>query len=179
MIDLSRAGTIEHPDGEGSAGGGRCDDRVRFALRLAGEQLAAVRFGADACASTTAAAAWLAEAAEGRGLLDAARLGLADVVAGTTIDSPECALTAVDAFHAALGDAVVRGASLAADSNRVGIAMSGGVDSAMVLTGAVEEGHEAVGLTLRLWIDPLAPNPERACCAPSATGASGQRGHNT
>ena len=37
MIDLSRAGTIEHPDGEGSAGGGRCDDRVRFALRLAGE----------------------------------------------------------------------------------------------------------------------------------------------
>ena len=104
MIDLSRAGTIEHPDGEGSAGGGRCDDRVRFTLRLAGEQLAEVRFGADACASTTAAAAWLAEAAEGRGLLDAARLGLADVVAGTTIDSPECALTAVDAFHAALGD---------------------------------------------------------------------------
>ena len=50
--------------------------------------------------------------------------------------------------------------------------MSGGVDSAMVLTGAVEEGHEAVGLTLRLWIDPSAPNPERACCAPSAVRAA-------
>ena len=172
MIDLSRAGTIEDPDGAGSAGGGRCDDRVRFTLRLAGDRLAEVRFGADACASTTAAAAWFAEAAEGRGLLDAARLGLVDVLAGTTIDSPECALTAVDALHAALGDAVVRGASIAADPNRVGVAMSGGVDSAMVLTGAVEEGREAVGLTLRLWIDPSAPNPERACCAPSAVRAA-------
>ncbi|MGI9188308.1 MAG: tRNA 2-thiouridine(34) synthase MnmA [Gaiellales bacterium] len=172
MIDLSRAGAIEQPDGEGSAGGGRCDDRVRFTLRLAGETIAEVRFGADACASTTAAAAWLAAAAERRGLLDAARLGLADVLAGTAIDSPECALTAVDALHAALGDAVVRGAVLAADANRVGVAMSGGVDSAMVLTGAVEEGREAVGLTLRLWIDPAAPNPERACCAPTAVRAA-------
>ena len=172
MIDLARAGTIDQPDGEGSAGGGRCDDRVRFTLRLEGETLAEVRFGADACASTTAAAAWLAETAEGRGLLDAARLGLADVIAGTTIDSPECALTAVDALHAALGDAVVRGARIADEPSRVGIAMSGGVDSAMVLTGAVEEGRAAVGLTLRLWIDPAAPNPERACCAPTAVRAA-------
>lgn len=172
MIDLSRAGAIDEPDGAGSAGGGRCDDRVRFTLRLDGERLAEVRFGADACASTTAAAAWLAGAAEGAGLLAAARLGLADVLAATTIDSPECALTAVDALHAALGDAVVRGARIAADAERVGIAMSGGVDSAMVLTGAVEEGRDAVGLTLRLWIDPAAPNPERACCAPSAVRAA-------
>ena len=168
MIDLSRAGTVEEPDGVGSAGGGRCDDRVRFALRLDGDLLATMRFGADACASTTAAAAWLAEAAEGRSLLDAARLGLADVLAATMIDSPECALTAVDALHAALGDAVARGARIAPAADRVGIAMSGGVDSAMVLAGAVDEGREAVGLTLRLWIDPAAPNPERACCAPSA-----------
>ena len=54
MIDLSRAGTIDQPDGAGSAGGGRCDDRVRFTLRLAGQRLVEVRFGADACASTTA-----------------------------------------------------------------------------------------------------------------------------
>jgi tRNA-specific 2-thiouridylase len=179
MIDLSRAGALDQPDGEGTAGGGRCDDRVRFTLRLDGERLAEVRFGADACASTTAAAAWLAGAAEGRSLLDAARLGLADVLAGTTIDSPECALTAVDALHAALGDAVARGATLAADGHRVGIAMSGGVDSAMVLTGAVEEGREAVGLTLRLWIDPSAPNPERACCAPTAVRAARDLCHAT
>ncbi len=177
MIDLSRAGVVREPDGEGSAGGGRCDDRVRFTLRLAGSELAEVRFGADACASTMAAAAWLAAAAEGRGLLDAARLGLADVAAATTIESATCALTAVDAFHAALGDAVVRGASVSPEENRVGVAMSGGVDSAVVLAETVAEGREAVGLTLRLWIDPAAPNPERACCAPTAVRAARELCH--
>jgi len=172
MIDLSRAGVLSDPDGRGSAGGGRCDDRVSVSLRLDADRLEAVRFGADACASATAATAWLAEAAEGRSLLDAARLGLADVLAGTTIDAPSCALTAVDAFHAALGDAVVRGARLPAAPDRVGVAMSGGVDSAMVLADAVDAGVEAVGLTLRLWIDPAAPAPERACCAPAAVRAA-------
>jgi hypothetical protein len=60
MIDLSRAGAVAQPDGEGRAGGGRCNDRVRFTLGLVGDRLEQVRFGADACASTTAAAAWLA-----------------------------------------------------------------------------------------------------------------------
>lgn len=172
MIDLARAGALDAPDGDGRAGGGRCDDRVRITLRLDGERLAAVRFGADACASATAAAAWLAGAAEGRTLLDAARLGVRDLPESLGITSSVCALTAVDALHAALGDAVCRGATAAPDPNRVGVAMSGGVDSAMVLAGAVDEGRAAVGLTLRLWIDPAAPSPERACCAPESVRAA-------
>ena len=170
MIDLSRAGAVARPDGEGRAGGGLCDDRVRFTLGLAGETLQQVRFGADSCASTTAAAAWLAARAEGGSLLDAARLGLADVIAGARIDSAgaPCAMTAVDALHAALGDAVVRGARIAPNGQRSVIAMSGGVDSAMVLTESVAEGCQCVGVTLQLWIDPQAPSPERACCAPAA-----------
>lgn len=165
MIDLARVGAISDPDGDGRAGGGACDDRIRVTLRLAGERLAEVRFGADACASATAAMARLAALAEGRTLLDAARLGRADV---GDVDSPACALTAVDALHAALGDAVVRGAGAAPDATRVGVAMSGGVDSALVLAEAVDEGRAALGLTLRLWIDPAAPAPERACCAPDS-----------
>ena len=72
-----------------------------------------------------------------------------------------------------LGDAVVRGASLAAASNRVGIAMSGGVDSAMVLTGAVEEGHEAVGLNLPWsWRASFFSRLSRTCaCFRSSTSA--------
>jgi tRNA-specific 2-thiouridylase len=134
-------------------------------LRIADGRIAEIRFGADACASATAAVARLAALAEGRTLLDAARLGLAD--AGDA-PSPDCAQTAVDALHAALGDAVVRGAGADPDPARVGVAMSGGVDSALVLAEAVEAGAEAVGLTLRLWIDPAAPAPERACCAPGS-----------
>src|SRR6476469_6444919 len=48
---------------------------------------------------------------------------------------------------------------------RVAVAMSGGVDSAVALHRA---GREAVGVTLRLWLDPSGPNAERACCSPDA-----------
>lgn len=174
MIDLSRAGALDDPDAEGRAGGGRCDDRVRFTLAIDGERIAAIRFGADACPAATAAAAWLARAAEGQPLLDAARLGLDAAVAGADASAAarDCVATAVDALHAALGDAVVRGMRLAPDPLRSVIAMSGGVDSAVVLSEAVDEGRQAVGVTLHLWIDPEAPAPERACCAPASVRAA-------
>jgi len=49
------------------------------------------------------------------------------------------------------------------EAGRVAVAMSGGVDSAVALLRA---GPRAIGVTLRLWIDPAAPNSERACCSP-------------
>ena len=55
------------------------------------------------------------------------------------------------------------------DSDRVAVAMSGGVDSAVALLRA---GPAAIGVTLRLWIDPEAPSSERACCSPEAVIAA-------
>ena len=52
-----------------------------------------------------------------------------------------------------------------ADPERIAVAMSGGVDSAVALLRA---GSSAIGVTLRLWIDPEAPASERACCSPEA-----------
>src|SRR5262249_32481533 len=49
--------------------------------------------------------------------------------------------------------------------DRVAVAMSGGVDSAVALLRA---GSDAVGVTLRLWLDPAGPDAERACCSPEA-----------
>jgi tRNA-specific 2-thiouridylase len=43
--------------------------------------------------------------------------------------------------------------------------MSGGVDSAVTLLRA---RPDAVGVTLRLWLDPAGPDSERACCSPDA-----------
>ena len=68
---------------------------------------------------------------------------------------------AVDALANAIGP-VVAGAP---DPERVAVAMSGGVDSAVTL---LKSGPRAVGVTLRLWIDPRGRNAERVCCAPSA-----------
>ena len=52
---------------------------------------------------------------------------------------------------------------------RVAVAMSGGVDSAVALLRA---GPKAVGVTLRLWLDPDGPDAERACCSPEAVLAA-------
>jgi tRNA-uridine 2-sulfurtransferase len=60
------------------------------------------------------------------------------------------------------------------DSGRVAVAMSGGVDSAVALLRA---GPNAVGVTLRLWIDPEAPDAERACCSPEAVVAARETCH--
>ena len=48
---------------------------------------------------------------------------------------------------------------------RIAVAMSGGVDSAVALHRA---GSNAVGVTLRLWLDPSGPDADRACCSPDA-----------
>ncbi len=77
---------------------------------------------------------------------------------------------AADALANAIGPLVaaqhVRG--------RVAVAMSGGVDSAVALLRA---GPGAVGVTLRLWLDPEGPDAERACCSPDAVIAARETCH--
>ena len=72
---------------------------------------------------------------------------------------------AVDALASALGP-VFRAERRA---GRIAVAMSGGVDSAVALHRA---GRNAIGVTLRLWQDPAAPDTERACCSPAAVAAA-------
>jgi tRNA-specific 2-thiouridylase len=59
-------------------------------------------------------------------------------------------------------------------SGRVAVAMSGGVDSAVALLRAAPN---AIGVTLRLWLDPDGPDAERACCSPAAVIAARETCH--
>jgi len=85
--------------------------------------------------------------------------------------------------------AAVRGETLSADAlanaigpvfragpaaGRVAVAMSGGVDSAVAL---LRSGPGAIGVTLRLWLDPDGPDSERACCSPEAVVAARETCH--
>ena len=81
---------------------------------------------------------------------------------------------ALDALHDALGPVV----SAAASPARVAVAMSGGVDSAVALLRARDEGYEPVGVTLRLWTDPKGPSSERVCCSPAAVIAAREACHS-
>ena len=102
-------------------------------------------------------------------IVDADADGLSEDLAGLTmleaaaVDGEELV---VEALAAALGP-VFRAAP---SSSRVAVAMSGGVDSAVALLRC---GRDAVGVTLRLWVDPEAPHTERACCSPDAVRGVG------
>jgi tRNA-uridine 2-sulfurtransferase len=111
--------------------------------------------------------------------LDGDRIVAADAPG---LDRPLVGLTLLEA-------AAVGGGTLAADAlanaigsafraprspGRVVVAMSGGVDSAVALLRALPN---AVGVTLRLWLDPDGPDAERACCSPEAVIAARETCH--
>jgi tRNA-specific 2-thiouridylase len=121
-----------------------------------GDDFALVRLRVDGDRIVDADAPGVAEDLRGLTLLEAAAVG------GEVLP--------VDALANALGPAV----RAAFDPRRVAVAMSGGVDSAVTLLKA---GEHAVGVTLRLWLDPNGPDSERACCSPSAVIAARETCH--
>jgi tRNA-specific 2-thiouridylase len=121
-----------------------------------GDEFAFVRLTVDGERIVSADATGLDRPLAGLTLLEAAAVG------GETL--------AVDALANALG----RVFRAAPDPCRVAVAMSGGVDSAVALLRA---GEQALGVTLRLWIDPAGPDGERACCSPSAVIAARESCH--
>jgi tRNA-specific 2-thiouridylase len=79
-------------------------------------------------------------------------------------------MLAVDALANALGP-VFR---CEPHAGRTAVAMSGGVDSAVALLRAAPN---AIGVTLRLWLDPEGPDAERACCSPESVIAARETCH--
>ena len=117
---------------------------------------AAVRLLVDNERIVEADAPGLEREVGGLSLLEAAAVG------GETL--------AVDALANALGP-VFRAAP---SPGRVAVAMSGGVDSAVALLRSLPN---AVGVTLRLWLDPEGPDSERACCSPESVIAARETCH--
>jgi tRNA-specific 2-thiouridylase len=112
-------------------------------------------------------------AVEADRIVDADAEGLERPLAGLTL--LEAAAVAGETLAAdALANALGQLFRAEPDPNRVAVAMSGGVDSAVALLRA---GPGAIGVTLRLWIDPAAPDSERACCSPEAVIAARETCH--
>ena len=172
-LDGTRAGSAGAGAAVGEAGDRACGDAVRIELLVEDGRIAAARHRSFACPHATAAAALACELTEGRSLLDAARVGAGELEAELRPGdhNRECVALAADALHAALGEAL-GSACIPSGEGRVAVAMSGGVDSAVALLKALEAGMRPVGVTLRLWIDPAAPDSDRACCSPMSVRAA-------
>jgi tRNA-specific 2-thiouridylase len=121
-----------------------------------GEQWASVRLEVENGLIVDAEAPGLDRDLRGLSLLEAAAVG------GEVLAADALANALAPAFHAP------------PDRRRVAVAMSGGVDSAVALLKA---GPHAIGVTLRLWLDPAGPDSERACCSPDAVVAARETCH--
>jgi tRNA-specific 2-thiouridylase len=110
---------------------------------------------------------------DGDRIVDADAPGLDRDLTGLTL--LEAAAVGGDMLAAdALANAIAPVFRAPRDERRVAVAMSGGVDSAVALLKA---GPHAIGVTLRLWLDPAGPDSERACCSPAAVVAARETCH--
>jgi tRNA-specific 2-thiouridylase len=105
---------------------------------------------------------------DGERIVDADADGLVEDLRGLTL-LEAAAVPGDDLAAEALAAAIGPVFRASPSRTRVAVAMSGGVDSAVAL---LRSGPDAVGVTLRLWVDPEAPETERACCSASAVLAA-------
>jgi tRNA-specific 2-thiouridylase len=170
------------PEGahDGAAGGAACGDLVRISVAIAGDRIAHAAFDASGCGATLAAASATVELVDGAPVLEAARIGARDIAAelgGLSPGKLHAADLASDALHRALGEAVRADGALAPSPDRVLVAMSGGVDSAVAALLTARDGGEVAAVTLELWADPD-NDAERSCCSAAAVRTARALAHD-
>jgi tRNA-uridine 2-sulfurtransferase len=176
--DESRLGPAVEGAFTGAAGGAACGDYSRVSLTVEDGRIASVSFDAEGCGATRAATAAVAEMVDGASPLEAALIGTDEAAAalgGLIPSKRHGAQLASDALHRALSHAAASALPLSAvgSGERVAVAMSGGVDSAVAALLERERGAEVVGITVKLWADPDTDGA-KACCSPEAVlGARG------
>ncbi|HEU4943591.1 MAG TPA: tRNA 2-thiouridine(34) synthase MnmA [Solirubrobacterales bacterium] len=174
LRDETRRGPTTDDAFTGAAGGAACGDLSRVSLVIEEGRIVSATFDAEGCGATRAATAAVAEMVDGEEVVAAARIGIDEVdeaIGGLTPAKRHAAQLAADALHRALASAAASDRRLArADGSgrdRVLVAMSGGVDSAVAALLERERGAEVLAVTLKLWADPETDG-SKACCSPEA-----------
>jgi tRNA-specific 2-thiouridylase len=167
----------------GAAGGAACGDLVRVSLEIdpndSEGRVVDAGFDAHGCGAAIAAGSAAVELVRGAPLLEAARMGAAEIateLGGLSPAKQHAAELAADALHRALGGAARAQAQLAPAADRAVVAMSGGVDSAVAALLTARAGHEIVAVTLELWADPE-NDGERSCCSAQAVRGAREAAH--
>jgi tRNA-specific 2-thiouridylase len=162
-----------------TTGGGACCDEVTFSVAVDGERVTDAGFTARGCGATTAAASAAVTLIRDTPIIDAARIGpaqIAEELGGLSTAKRHAADVAAEALARALGVAVRTDARLTASATKTLVAMSGGVDSA-VAAHLCAENAETLAVTLELWSD-HENDAERSCCSASAVAQARGLAHS-
>jgi len=150
-----------------AAGGAPCGDLIRIGVQVDKDCVTDAGFDAGGCAAARAAGSATVELIKGAPFLDAARItpeAIAEELGGLSPERVHAAHLAADALHRALGLSSPR---LEPDPNRMLVAMSGGVDSAVAAQRSIDAGHDTLAVTLELWSEP-GVDGTKSCCSPQA-----------
>jgi tRNA-specific 2-thiouridylase len=163
----------------GAAGGAACGDLIRVSLRVRDEKVVDCGFDARGCGAATAAGSAATSLAHGSSLVEAARIGADDVareLGGLIPSKRHAAELAADALHRALGAAARDRVAMPAQPDRVLVAMSGGVDSAVAALLSARGGADVVAVTLELWAD-SENDAGSSCCSAQAVRTARDLAH--
>lgn len=171
--DSSRRGPPPEESYSGSAGGSACGDLVRVSLRVEDGEITRASFDSEGCAALAACAAAVSEEVEAAPVLAAALVSAGDIaqmVGGLGPQGRHAADLVADALARALSHLASCGGHVSSapdDRDRVLVAVSGGVDSAVAALTEREQGRDVVAVTLKLWADERTDGTQ-ACCSPEA-----------
>lgn len=168
----------------GTAGGAACGDVVQVGLTVRDGLINSAVFTTEGCSATRAAAACCCDLVTGRAVIDAARIGshsIAEALGGLTPAAYHAATLAADALHRALTRIAAAEPRFderaGTGSDRVLVAVSGGVDSAVAALCEQEAGRDVVAVTVKLWADPETDGT-KACCSPEAVLGARRLAHS-
>ena len=161
-----------------TAGGYACCDEITLRIAVSGDRVTDAGFDAHGCGASTAAASAAVTLVRDSAIIDAARIGTAEVAAELGGISPaklHAAELAADALARALG-AAVRADGALPPTDATLVAMSGGVDSAVAAQLCVQAGP-TMAVTLELWADPE-NDAESSCCSATAVAQARSLAHS-
>jgi tRNA-specific 2-thiouridylase len=108
LVKPRNVGELECPSGIGESGDAVCGDVARFTVGISANRLEEVRYKVYGCTGCIAAGSALSELVNGKPLLEAARVSIADLedaLGGALPEGKEHAFTLVlDAIHKAFED---------------------------------------------------------------------------
>ncbi|HEY3771756.1 MAG TPA: tRNA 2-thiouridine(34) synthase MnmA [Solirubrobacteraceae bacterium] len=203
LVSPQGAGHIPVGAVTATAGGYACCDEITFSVAVDGDRVSDAGFQAHGCGSAHAAGSAAVELVRGAPVLDAARVGpaqIADELGGLSPGKLHAAELAADALARALGGAVRVHAQLPPSDPAhptTLVAMSGGVDSAVAAHLCAQGPGEAgkvcppeadkgsphlgadgvIAVTLELWAD-HENDAERSCCSATAVAQARALAHS-
>ncbi len=159
-------------------GGYACCDELQFAIAVGRDRVTDAGFDARGCGATLAAGSAAVALVRDTSILQAAKIGahqIAQELGGLSPGKFHAAELAAEALARALGQAVREHASLD-PSERVLVAVSGGVDSAVAALLTARQSDTAT-VTLELWAD-YENDAERSCCSSTAVAQARALAHS-